>query len=267
MTPSTFQATFLGTGTSQGVPVIGCDCSVCSSSDERDKRLRVSLLLKFPHANLVIDTGPDFRQQMLRAKVPSLDAILMTHEHNDHIIGLDDVRPFNFQKMTDMPVYASRQVAQVLRQRFAYVFAENPYPGSPMVHLHLIDPNRTFRVKGIPITPIQLMHGKLPILGFRIGDLAYLTDMKTIDPMELKKLEGVRHLIVNALHHTLHHSHMNLQQALSFIQRVQPEHAYLTHVSHRMGHYEEVQAGLPPGVHLAYDGMQLSDIPLSSPIQ
>jgi phosphoribosyl 1,2-cyclic phosphate phosphodiesterase len=166
MTPSTFQATFLGTGTSQGVPVIGCDCSVCSSSDERDKRLRVSLLLKFPHANLVIDTGPDFRQQMLRAKVPSLDAVLMTHEHNDHIIGLDDVRPFNFQKMTDMPVYASRQVAQVLRQRFAYVFAENPYPGSPMIHLHLIDPTRTFRVRVFRLRPFNLCMGNYPSSGF-----------------------------------------------------------------------------------------------------
>lgn len=193
---------------------------------------------------------------MLRAGVKNVDAIVLTHEHNDHIIGLDDVRPFNFRYRRDMPIYATTNVIRELKQRFAYAFAERPYPGAPMIRLTPID-NRPFSIGDHDIAPIQVFHGQLPVLGFRFGDFAYITDMKTIPEEEVSKLAGVRALVVNALHHKEHHSHLNLEEALAFIRRIGPERAYLTHVSHRMGRYAKVAATLPTGVFLAYDGMTI----------
>jgi phosphoribosyl 1,2-cyclic phosphate phosphodiesterase len=254
--PNELEVTLLGTGTSQGVPVIGCPCPVCHSADPRDQRLRTAALLRFGQQAIAIDCGPDFRQQMLRSKVQSLDAILFTHEHNDHIIGLDDVRPFNFQRRADMPVYCTPQVGRELRQRFAYVFAlENRYPGAPMVHQHFISKDAPFEVCGLEIVPVEVLHGTLPVLGFRIGDFAYLTDVKTISKPELDKVLGVRYLVLNALHHKAHITHLNLEEALALIERIQPEQAFLTHISHSMGRYAEMQPLLPPNVALGYDGL------------
>ncbi len=249
--------TFLGTGTSQGVPIIGCNCEVCTSSDPRDNRLRTSLLVSHEGKNVVIDAGPDFRQQMLRAKVKSLEAVVLTHEHNDHIIGLDDVRPFNFLQNRHMPLFGTASVLAEVKQRFAYIFAENPYPGAPMIQPVEINNDEAFRVAGIPFQPIEVMHGGLPVTAFRIGDFAYITDMKTIADGEKLKLRGVKTLVVNALHLDWHHSHLNLEEALAFIEIIQPEQAYLTHLSHRMGLHEERSKLLPKGVGLAWDGLTL----------
>jgi phosphoribosyl 1,2-cyclic phosphate phosphodiesterase len=247
--------TFLGTGTSQGVPVIGCDCEVCQSKDTRDQRLRTSVLFTKGDTKVSIDCGPDFRQQMLRSGTGHLDAVVLTHEHNDHIIGMDDVRPFNFQNKTDMPVYASPQVITELKTRFAYVFAANPYPGAPMLQPIPISETETFRVGSMEFLPIAVLHGQMPVLGFRVDDFTYITDMKTITEEEKEKILGTHTLVVNALHHHVHHSHLNLEEALAFIEDVRPQQAYLTHMSHRMGLHEAVNKVLPDGVALAYDGL------------
>lgn len=194
---------------------------------------------------------------MLRAGVRQLDGILITHEHNDHIIGLDDVRPFNFRNRKDMPVYATPSVIRELRSRFAYAFDHNPYPGAPMIQLLPIEGLDPFVVGNTEVQPIQVYHGQLPVLGFRFGDFTYITDMKTMPESEIQKMEGARILVLNALHHKRHHSHLNLEEALAFIERIRPENAYLTHVSHSMGRYVEVEPTLPAGVHLAYDGLVL----------
>ena len=249
------QFTFLGTGTSQGVPIIGCDCEVCTSTDPRDNRLRTSLLVSHEGKNVVIDAGPDFRQQMLRAKVQHLDAVVLTHEHNDHIIGLDDVRPFNFLQNRHMPLYGTASVLAEVKQRFAYIFVKNPYPGAPMIQPVEINNHKVFEVAGIPFQPIEVMHGGLPVTAFRIGDFAYITDMKTISETEKNKLAGIKTLVVNALHHSWHHSHLNLEEALAFIEEIQPEQAWLTHISHRMGLHEVVSRQLPSRVGLAWDGL------------
>lgn len=248
--------TLLGTGTSQGVPVIGCDCSVCASTDPRDKRLRTAALLSVAGKQIAIDCGPDFRAQMLSAGLSQLDAILITHQHNDHIIGLDDVRPFNFQNGTDMPVYCTGEVGEELQQRFAYVFAsQNRYPGAPQVKLHRICKDEPFEVAGLPFTPIEVMHGQLPVLGFRYADFAYLTDVRTIAESERSKLKGIDTLVLSALHHSPHHAHLTLEQALAMIEELCPKRAFLVHASHRMGLQAEVNAALPEGVQLGWDGL------------
>jgi len=247
--------TFLGTGTSQGVPVIGCDCEVCQSTDTRDQRLRTSAMVEWNGKTFVIDAGPDFRQQLLRAKVTDLDAILMTHEHNDHIIGMDDVRPLNFKHQKSMPVYAEERVQKELLERFGYIFAENPYPGAPRLTLAPIKEHENIIIEGLTIQPIRAWHGQLPVFGFRFGDFTYLTDLNKIDNTELAKVKGTKILALDALHHSKHHSHFNLEEALALIKILQPEQAYLIHVSHRMGLTEKVNAILPDNVRLAYDGL------------
>jgi len=250
--------TILGTATSQGIPVIGCDCVVCQSDNPKDTRLRTSILISHQNKNIVVDVGPDFRQQMLKAKVENIHAVLLTHEHNDHIIGVDDVRPLNFRHNKNMPIYATKQVQADLKNRFAYVFAENPYPGAPRLELHTIDKDTPFEVENIPIIPIETMHGSLPVLGFRFGDFTYLTDAKTFTDKELAKIKGTKVLILSALHRESHHSHLSLSEALELIAILKPGQAYLTHLSHKMGLAVAVEKLLPKGVNLAYDGLTIN---------
>lgn len=251
------KVTFLGTGTSVGTPMIGCTCEVCTSSDPRDFRLRNAALVNVDGRNILIDCGPDFRQQMLREKVTSLDAILITHLHNDHTIGLDDIRPFNFMSRQDMPVYTDDFTAKNLMLRFEYVFGPSPYPGAPSANLILIDKDTPFEAAGVPITPLEVIHGKLPVLGFRFGNFAYVTDAKTITEEEMKKLEGVEFLALNALQQTQHHAHLTLEEALEVIAKIKPRKAYITHISHRMGKQSKVEPTLPKGVFFAYDGLNV----------
>ena len=219
--------------------------------------MRTSIFIETSDTKILIDCGPDLRQQMLRAGVKSLDAVVLTHEHNDHIIGLDDIRPFNFMQKKEMSVYASDQVAHELMRRFSYIFADNRYPGAPMVQLKKIDKSTPFEINSVPILPIEAQHGTIPVLGFRINNFTYLTDVKTITSTELEKVKGTEYLILNALHQKPHFSHLNLQEALDLINILQPKQAYLTHISHRMGLHEEVSKLLPQNVSLAYDELQL----------
>lgn len=246
--------TFLGTGTSQGIPVIGCKCEACLSEDPRDNRLRVSIQIEIDGKIIVIDVGPDFRQQMLRAKTKQIDAILITHEHSDHVAGLDDIRPFNFMYEMDMPIYSTQRVSKELIQRYGYIF-EASYPGVPKVEQHLISKEKTFFAAGIPIVPVEIFHGKLPILGFRIGNFAYLTDFKTIDPEEAKKLKGVETLVISALQQHPHHSHSTLTESVDFVQKLGISTAYFTHLSHKMGTHAATEQLLPSNIQIAYDGL------------
>lgn len=248
--------TFLGTGTSQGVPIIGCSCPVCTSSDSRDKRLRTAALIESNGTAIALDAGPDFRQQMLLAKVKKLDAILLTHEHRDHIAGLDDVRAFNFLQKKPMDIWGEARVLEAIQNEFSYVFADYKYPGSPEMNLHRIDGSH-FVIDGIEIIPIRAYHHKMPVYGFRIGDLAYITDANSIPEDEMKKLKGVEILVINALRREKHISHFNLQEAIDVINTLRPRAAYLTHMGHQMGFYQEVQNELPANIFLAYDGLTL----------
>lgn len=251
---SKITVTFLGTGTSQGMPVIGCNHPACLSNDPKDKRLRVSIMLQWHGATYVIDCGPDFRYQMLRENVRRLDGILFTHEHADHTAGIDDIRPFNFMQQQDMPFYGDFRVLKALRQRFAYVFeTENRYPGAPAVDPIEIDKNSILQLSGKTVIPIEVMHRDLPVLGFRVDDFTYITDMKTISEEELEKVKGTKVLVVNALREEPHLSHLNLEEALAFVDIIKPEKTYFTHISHRMGLYAEVEKRLPENIHLAYD--------------
>jgi phosphoribosyl 1,2-cyclic phosphate phosphodiesterase len=248
---------FLGTGTSQGVPVIGCTCDVCRSEDAQDKRLRVAILLTQNDTNIVVDVGPDFRQQMLQAQITQLDAVLLTHEHNDHTAGLDDLRPFNFRQGFDMPIFTSLRVIEDLKQRFAYTFAERLYPGAPRFDWKIIDENSIFQINDIAVQSVGILHGNLPILGFRFGDVAYCTDVKSIAEKELEKLKNLNVLILSTLHQLEHHSHLNLAEALDLIAYLKPKQTYLTHISHHFGKAKDINLILPPNVKLAYDGLEI----------
>lgn len=249
--------TFLGTGTSQGIPVIGCPCKVCSSLDFRDKRLRTSVHVKVNNTSLVIDTGPDFRQQMLREHILSLDAVLYTHEHKDHTAGLDDIRPFNFRQKRDMPIFGREQVIEQIKTEFAYAFGENKYPGAPQITPHIIE-NTPFEVNGTLIEPIEVFHYKLPVFGFRIKDFTYITDASYISEAEKEKIKNSEVLVINALQKENHISHFTLQEALEVIEELKPKKAFLTHISHRMGLHRNILKELPPHVELAYDGLKLT---------
>lgn len=250
--------TFLGTGTSQGIPVIGSTHPVCLSKDNKDKRLRVSVLLSWDQYNFVIDCGPDFRQQMLTHKVSRLDGILFTHEHADHTAGIDDIRPFFFRQ-GDIPIYAHERVISSLRQRFDYIFANaHRYPGAPAVEVNSINKDKPFKIGETTVMPIEAQHNRLPVLGYRINDFTYLTDVKTITKEELEKIKGTQVLVVNALREEPHHSHFNLQEAIAFSEMVGAPRTYFTHISHLLGFHEEVEKKLPKGVLLAYDNLVIT---------
>lgn len=246
--------TFLGTGTSQGVPVIACDCKTCQSVDAHDKRLRTSLMLETESKTLLFDAGPDFRQQMLREHVYRLDAILLTHEHKDHIAGLDDVRAFNYKSQDAIDIYSEERVLKALKKEYAYVFSEFQYPGIPKMRLNAID-DQSFMINGISILPLRVFHYRLPVLGFRIGNFAYITDANYIPEESKEKLYGVKYLVINALRKEKHISHFSLREAIDFIREISPKKAFITHIGHQMGCHAEVSKELPPEITLAYDGL------------
>lgn len=247
--------TFLGTGTSQGVPVIACHCRVCRSGDSRDRRLRTSALLEVEGRNILFDIGPDFRQQMLREDVGRLDAILITHAHRDHVGGLDDIRSFNYVQHSKMDVYLNAEARFAIERDYHYIFEPHQYPGLPEADLHTVE--APFTAAGVEVVPVKAMHKDLPVLGYRIGAMAYITDANYMAPAEIAKLKGVKVLVINALRREKHFSHYSLPEALAVIEEVAPERAYLTHMSHEMGLHEEVSAALPPHVALAYDGLKV----------
>ncbi len=252
MEPTTLEIEFLGTGTSTGVPMLRCHCPVCMSADPRDKRLRTSAIVRYQGARILIDCGPDFRTQMLRASDDNIDAVLLTHIHFDHVAGLDDLRAYCFEK--PMPLYARADVLRDLHQRIPYCFAEHPYPGVPQFEEHVID-DKPFLVEGVHVEPLPVMHYRLPIYGYRIGPLAYITDAKTIDDAVIERLKGVPLLVINSLRQGHHISHMCLEETLAVIGRVRPGRAYLVHMSDRMGLHADSPKFLPDGVRLAYDGL------------
>lgn len=251
---SQMKITFLGTGTSIGVPVIACDCQVCKSENPKDKRLRSSVMIEVQDKRFIIDCGPDFRYQMLRENVPDIDAIIFTHQHRDHIAGIDDVRSFNYVLNKTVNVYGTKQVVLALKTEFPYIFAETRYFGAPQLNVHTID-NKPFNIENISFMPILAMHHELPIQGYRIGNFTYITDASLIEDSEIEKIEGTELLILNALRKSRHFSHFSLQEAIDIIQKIKPKQAYLTHMSHFIGLHDEVNKDLPSNIQLAYDGL------------
>jgi phosphoribosyl 1,2-cyclic phosphate phosphodiesterase len=249
--------TFLGTGTSQGVPVIACECETCSSEDSRDKRLRTSLLIEKDGTIFVIDAGPDFRQQMLRENIKRLDAILITHEHKDHIGGMDDVRAFNYKSQDAIDIYAEERVQKAIKKEYSYVFAEYQYPGIPKMRLNPIA-DEEFKIGNVSVNPLRVFHYRLPVYGFRIGELAYITDANYIPETTIEKVVGVKYLIINALRKEKHISHFSLREAIDFIKDISPKKAYITHISHQMGLYKDLAEELPAGISLAFDGLSFT---------
>lgn len=248
--------TFLGTGTSQGVPIIACECEVCTSGDKRDNRLRSSILVETETTRFIIDAGPDFRQQLLREKVKRLDAVVFTHEHKDHIAGLDEVKAFNFINKMVMPVYATKRVQQALHREFAYIFSEEKYPGIPEINVIDFD-NEPFYIGNVLLQPINVLHYKLPVKGFRINDFAYITDANFISTEEKAKLKNLNVLVLNALRREPHISHFTFEEAIELVKELKPRKAYLTHISHQLGTHAEVSKELPDNIELAVDGLQL----------
>ena len=252
-----FKVYFLGTGTSQGIPVIGSNHPVCLSNDKRDKRLRVSVWIYSDEFSFVIDCGPDFRQQMLNSNCPKIDALLFTHEHADHTAGLDDIRPFYF-KQGDIAVYGHKRVLDNLAKRFDYIFSnENKYPGAPSVLQHVVEENHPFLIDKVEVNPINASHGNLQVFGYQIQGFVYLTDVKTIKATEIEKIKNCKVLVINCLRETPHNTHFNLEEALEFISLVQPERAYLTHISHLFGFHSEIEKRLPENVFVAYDNLEI----------
>ena len=250
------KVTFLGTGTSQGIPVIGCECEVCLSQDSKDKRLRTSVLIETNGKTFIIDTGPDFRQQMLRANVKRLDAVIFTHEHKDHTAGFDDIRAYNFIHKKKMDVYGNERVHETIKREFAYIFSDFQYPGIPQINLHFIE-NIPFEIEGVLFHPIEVMHYNLPVLGFRINDFTYITDANFISQKEKEKIKGSKILVLNALRKESHLSHFTLAEAIELVNELKPEIAYLTHLSHQMGLHQLIEKELPSNIRLAYDGLAL----------
>jgi phosphoribosyl 1,2-cyclic phosphate phosphodiesterase len=257
MEKQAMKITFLGTGTSQGIPVIACTCKVCSSEDLKDKRFRSSVLIEFDDQALVIDTGPDFRSQMLANKVQRLDAVLFTHEHKDHFAGLDDIRPFNFKQQASISVFASERVEQAIKREYHYIFSEKKYPGIPEINLNRIDLNPFFICEGLKIIPIEVKHYLMPVLGFRINNFTYITDAKTIELQEIEKIKGTEVLVINALRIETHPAHFNLDEALQFIDLIKPKKAFLTHISHLFGTHSEIEKMLPENVFVSHDGLKI----------
>ncbi|MDP4281059.1 MAG: MBL fold metallo-hydrolase [Bacteroidota bacterium] len=251
------RVTFLGTGTSIGVPVITCDCPVCTSTDSRDKRLRTSVMIEIGPHIFVIDCGPDFRIQMLRERVGNLDAVFFTHEHRDHIAGLDDIRAFNYVLNKKIDIYGTKQVMDAIQTEFPYIFSCTRYFGAPQLTIHYIE-NAPFTVQGVEIIPIRVMHDKLPVTGFRIGDFTYITDASFISESEKEKIKGSRVIVLNALRNSRHVSHFSVQEAVDLLEELSPEAAYLTHLSHFIGLHEEVNRQLPDFIQLAYDGLVIT---------
>ena len=254
---TTLKLTFLGTGTSSGVPMIACDCEVCNSPDKKDKRLRSSILVESENTTLVVDTTPDFRYQMLREKVKKMDAVLFTHPHKDHVAGLDDIKAFNYFQQQAINVYANDLTQRALKNEFHYIFADHKYPGVPDVILNDIT-DAPFMAGDISILPIKVWHLKMPVLGFRFGDLTYITDANRIDDEEKEKIKGSKFLILNALRHKEHISHFTVQQAIDLAKELEIPQAYFTHISHQLGLHEAVSKTLPEGCALAYDGLQIN---------
>ncbi|MDD5818515.1 MAG: MBL fold metallo-hydrolase [bacterium] len=252
MSENRLEIEFLGTGTSTGVPVIGCKCEVCRSADPRDNRLRTSAIVRYKGQNILIDCGPDFRQQILRASSIKIDALLLTHIHYDHVAGIDDLRPYCYER--NFPIYARKEVNERLRINLPYCFAEHPYPGVPHLSLHDVS-HLPFFVEDVEVVPIEVIHGKLPIIGYRIGPMAYITDCSNISLKEMDKLKGLELLVINALHHHPHHSHMTIAQSLNVVRKVQPKEAIFIHMSHEIGLHAKADKQLPPHVHFAYDGL------------